>query len=57
MMILFFGLYLSWFPISGHVPFLLPLLQGDWAPAFANLPARSTTSAARCGHGLLLAGG
>lgn len=29
MMILFFGLYLSWFPISGHVPFLLPLLQGD----------------------------
>lgn len=38
MMILFFGLYLSWFPISGHVPFLLPLIQGDPATAFANLP-------------------
>lgn len=38
MMILFFGLYLSWFPISGHVPFLLPLVQGDWGTAFANLP-------------------
>jgi len=24
-MILFFGLYLGWFPISGHVPFLEPL--------------------------------
>ena len=38
MMILFFGLYLAWFPISGHVPFLLPLVQGDWGTAFANLP-------------------
>lgn len=38
MMILFFGLYLSWFPISGHVPFLLPLIQGDVRTAFANLP-------------------
>lgn len=38
MMILFFGLYLRWFPISGHVPFLVPLFQGDLSRAFANLP-------------------
>jgi peptide/nickel transport system permease protein len=38
MMILFFGLYLRWFPISGHVPFLAPLLAGDVATAFRNLP-------------------
>ncbi|NEX46630.1 ABC transporter permease [Pseudotabrizicola algicola] len=38
MMILFFGLYLRWFPISGHVPFLMPLLQGEVATAFSNLP-------------------
>ena len=39
MMILFFGLYLGWFPISGHVPFLMPLFQGDFATAFGNLPS------------------
>ncbi len=39
MMILFFGLSLGWFPISGHVPFLKPLLEGDFATAFANLPS------------------
>ncbi len=38
MMIMFFGLYLSWFPISGHVPFLRPLFHGDFARAFGNLP-------------------
>ena len=38
MMIMFFGLYLGWFPISGNVPFLMPLLSGDFATAFANLP-------------------
>ena len=38
MMILFFGLYLGWFPISGHIPFLMPLVQGDFATAFGNLP-------------------
>ena len=38
MMILFFGLYLRWFPISGHVPFLEPLFDGDFATAFSNLP-------------------
>ena len=38
MLILFFGLYLRWFPISGHVPFLLPLLNGEIATALGNLP-------------------
>ena len=38
MMILFFGLYLGWFPISGHVPFLEPLFAGEIGTAFANLP-------------------
>lgn len=38
MMILFFGLYLRWFPISGHVPFLEPLFDGDFLTAFGNLP-------------------
>jgi len=38
MLILFFGLYLRWFPISGHVPFLTPLLAGDLATAVTNLP-------------------
>lgn len=38
MMILFFGLYLRWFPISGHIPFLEPLFDGDFGTAFSNLP-------------------
>ncbi len=38
MMIMFFGLYLRWFPISGHVPFLQPLMDGDFSRAFSNLP-------------------
>ncbi|QBX99943.1 ABC transporter permease [Rhodophyticola sp. CCM32] len=38
MMILFFGLYLRWFPISGHVPFLEPLFEGDIGTAIRNLP-------------------
>lgn len=38
MMILVFGLYLRWFPISGHVPFLTPLMAGDVGTAFGNLP-------------------
>lgn len=38
MMILFFGLYLRWFPISGHVPFLTPLMAGDVGTALSNLP-------------------
>ena len=38
MLILFFGLFLRWFPISGHVPFLTPLLSGDLVTALTNLP-------------------
>lgn len=38
MMILFFGLYMRWFPISGNVPFLSPLMAGDFGTAFINLP-------------------
>ena len=38
MMILFFGLQLRWFPISGHVPFLMPLIQGDIMRAISVLP-------------------
>ncbi len=38
MMIMFFGLYLQWFPISGHVPFLEPLFEGEILTAFRNLP-------------------
>jgi len=38
MMILFFGLYVRLFPISGHVPFLAPLIAGDFGTAFTNLP-------------------
>jgi len=38
MMILFFGLYIRIFPISGHVPFLAPLIAGDLGTAFSNLP-------------------
>ncbi|SPJ25839.1 ABC transporter permease [Palleronia abyssalis] len=38
MMIMYFGLYLGWFPISGHVPFLMPLAEGNFAEAFGNLP-------------------
>ena len=38
MLILFFGLYLRWLPISGHVPFLAPLLAGDVVTAVSNLP-------------------
>ena len=39
MMIMFFGLYLNWLPISGHVPFLKPLFEGNVAEAFSNLPS------------------
>ena len=38
MMIMFFGLYLRWLPISGHVPFLEPLFEGEIREAFTNLP-------------------
>ena len=38
MLILFVGLGLSWLPISGHVPVVQPLLAGDFATAFGNVP-------------------
>jgi len=38
-MIMVFGLQFKILPISGHVPFLMPLLQGQFGVAFANLPA------------------
>jgi ABC-type dipeptide/oligopeptide/nickel transport system permease component len=38
MLILFVGLWLQWLPISGHVPVIAPMLAGDVATAFANLP-------------------
>lgn len=38
MMIMFFGLQLRILPISGHVPFIMPLIQGDFLRAFTNLP-------------------
>lgn len=38
LLILVFGLYLRWLPISGHVPVLLPLLNGELATALGNLP-------------------
>lgn len=38
MFILFFGVTLRWLPISGHVPFLKPIFEGDVTLAFQNLP-------------------
>mgnify|MGYP004519907415 FL=1 len=38
MMIMFFGLQLRILPISGHVPFIMPLIQGDFRQALINLP-------------------
>ena len=38
MFILFFGVTLRWLPISGHVPFLKPLLEGNTELAMQNLP-------------------
>ena len=38
MLILFVGLELRWLPISGHVPVIEPLLEGDFSKALANIP-------------------
>jgi peptide/nickel transport system permease protein len=38
MLVLFVGLQLRWLPISGHVPVLQPLFDGDWAKAAENFP-------------------
>jgi peptide/nickel transport system permease protein len=39
MLILFVGLSLRWLPISGQVPFLTPLLEGDVQTALSNFPS------------------
>lgn len=38
MFFLFFGVTLRWMPISGHVPFLKPLLEGNFEQAIQNFP-------------------
>jgi len=38
MLILIVGLELRWLPISGHVPLITPLLEGDIDRFFANIP-------------------
>ncbi len=38
MLMLFFGVTLKWLPISGHVPFLKPILEGDIEQAVHNFP-------------------
>ena len=38
MFILFFGVTLRWMPVSGHVPFIKPLFEGNAGEALANLP-------------------
>tara|TARA_B100000579_G_scaffold345762_1_gene298475 strand:- start:75 stop:1049 length:975 start_codon:yes stop_codon:yes gene_type:complete len=42
MCILYISLNVAWLPISGHVPFLMPLFQGDFLQAFKNLPTTIT---------------
>jgi peptide/nickel transport system permease protein len=38
MLLLFVGLQLRWLPISGHVPVIQPMLDGDFSTALGNLP-------------------
>lgn len=38
MLILFVGLELRWLPISGHIPVIQPLLDGDFQTAVDNVP-------------------
>lgn len=38
MLILIVGLQLKWLPISGHVPFFQPILDGEFGVAIGNLP-------------------
>ena len=38
MLILFFAVTLRWMPVSGHVPFIKPLLEGRVDEALTNLP-------------------
>ncbi|MEO0561119.1 MAG: ABC transporter permease [Chloroflexota bacterium] len=38
MLIMYLGLNISWVPISGHVPLLKPLFEGDFSTFFGNFP-------------------
>ena len=38
MSILYLSLNISWLPISGHVPFLMPILRGDFLEGIKNFP-------------------
>ena len=38
MLILYLSLNISWLPISGHVPFLMPILQGNFLEGIKNFP-------------------
>jgi len=42
MCILYISLNVSWLPISGHVPFLMLIFQGEFIQAFKNLPTTIT---------------
>lgn len=42
MLILIVGLWLQWLPISGHVPVLQPLFEGNVGLALSNLPGAIT---------------
>ena len=42
MCILYISLNVDWLPISGHVPFLMPLFHGNFIEAFKNLPTTLT---------------
>ena len=44
MMILFFGLQLRMLPISGHVPFLMPLIQGNFQTGLHRTCRRRSTT-------------
>ncbi len=42
MLILFVGLQLRLLPISGHVPVIDPMLEGNWSEGLANIPRAIT---------------
>ncbi|MBT5213850.1 MAG: ABC transporter permease [Pelagibacteraceae bacterium] len=42
MCILYISLNISWLPISGHVPFLMPIFQGDFMQGIKNFPTTVT---------------
>ena len=44
MFILFFAVTLRWMPVSGHVPFLKPLFEGEMPPFGLGQPARTPSA-------------